>query len=271
MLINNNCSGTCSVSEISVIGRNTQGVRLIQLGGGEVLVSLERIANEGEEKMIRRKEPIITIDGAGGTGKSTVSQILAKRLGWKFLDSRSLYRVLALAAEKHGIALDNEAALEDLAKHLDVRFIAEENTSSLVILEGEDVTNVIRTEKIGNAASQVGTLPAVRTALLGRQRAFRDLPGLVADGRDMGTVVFPDAELKIYLVASPEERALRRYNQLKARGINVTLGDLIKELRERDRRDQERTVAPLKPAEDAIRIDTDRLNIDQLLSGFCRR
>lgn len=215
--------------------------------------------------MMHQKGPIITIDGASGTGKGTVSQILAKRLGWKFLDSGSLYRVLALAAEKHGIAFDNEAALEELAKNLDVQFIAEESTSSLVILEGENVTEMIRSEKIGNGASQVGVFSTVRTALLGRQRAFCGLPGLVADGRDMGTVVFPDAELKIYLVASPEERALRRYNQLKVRGINVTLGDLIKELRERDKRDQERTVAPLKPAEDAIRIDTDRLNIDQVV------
>ena len=129
----------------------------------------------------------------------------------------------------------------------------------------EYVTDVIRTEKIGNAASQIAALPAVRASLLSRQRAFRNAPGLVADGRDMGTVVFPDAELKIFLTATPEERALRRYNQLKERGISVTLSDLIKELRERDRRDQERTVAPLKPAEDAVRVDTDRLNIEQVV------
>lgn len=215
--------------------------------------------------MIFQKEPVITIDGASGTGKGTVSQILAKRLNWKFLDSGALYRVLALAAQKHSVALDNEKALEVLAEHLDVQFIAQESESSRIILEGEDVTDVIRTEKIGNAASQIAALPAVRASLLSRQRAFRDTPGLVADGRDMGTVVFPDAELKIFLTASPEERALRRYNQLKERGISVTLSDLIKELRERDRRDQERTVAPLKPAEDAIRIDTDRLTVDQVV------
>lgn len=215
--------------------------------------------------MIFQKEPVITIDGASGTGKGTVSQILATRLGWMFLDSGALYRVLALAAQKHSVALDNEKALEVLAEHLDVQFIAQESQSSLIILEGEDVTDVIRTEKIGNAASQIAALPAVRASLLSRQRAFREAPGLVADGRDMGTVVFPDAELKIFLTASPEERALRRYNQLKERGISVTLSDLIKELRERDRRDQERTVAPLKPAEDAIRIDTDRLTVDQVV------
>lgn len=215
--------------------------------------------------MIFQKDPVITVDGASGTGKGTVSQILAKRLGWEFLDSGALYRVLALAAQKHSVALDNEKALEVLAEHLDVQFIAQESESSSIILEGENVTEVIRTEKIGNAASQVAALPAVRASLLSRQRAFRNAPGLVADGRDMGTVVFPDAELKIFLTASPEERALRRYNQLKERGISVTLSDLIKELRERDRRDQERTVAPLKPAEDAIRIDTDRLTIDQVV------
>lgn len=215
--------------------------------------------------MMEEKEPVITIDGASGTGKGTVSQLLATRLRWKFLDSGALYRVLALAAQKHNVAFDNEAALEILAKHLDVQFIAQESNPPQIILEGEDVTEIIRTEKMGNAASLVGALPAVRTALLSRQHAFRDYPGLVADGRDMGTVVFPDAELKIFLVASPEERARRRYNQLKEQGISVNLGDLIKELRERDRRDQERAVAPLKPAEDAIRIDTDYLTIEQVV------
>jgi CMP/dCMP kinase len=215
--------------------------------------------------MIHHKEPVITVDGASGTGKGTISQLLATRLGWKFLDSGALYRVLALAAQKHSVALDNEKALEVLAEHLDVQFLVQESNLAKIILEGEEVTETIRTEKIGNAASIVAALPAVRAALLSRQRAFRDAPGLVADGRDMGTVVFPDAELKIFLIASPEERALRRYNQLKERGISVTLADLIEELRERDRRDQERTVAPLKPAEDAIIIDTDRLTIDQVV------
>jgi CMP/dCMP kinase len=215
--------------------------------------------------MIFQNEPVITIDGASGTGKGTVSQILATRMGWNFLDSGALYRVLALAAQKHSVALDNEKALEVLGEHLDVQFVVQESQSTRIILEGEDVTDVIRTEKAGNAASQIAALPAVRASLLSRQRAFREPPGLIADGRDMGTVVFPDAELKVFLTASPEERALRRYNQLKERGISVTLSDLIKELRERDRRDQERTVAPLKPAEDAIRIDTDRLSIEQVV------
>jgi cytidylate kinase len=212
-----------------------------------------------------QQEPVITVDGASGTGKGTISQLVAKRLGWKLLDSGALYRVLALAAQKHSVALHNEKALEVLAEHLDVQFIAQENDFPWVILEGEEVTNTIRTEKMGNAASIVAALPAVRAALLSRQRAFRESPGLVADGRDMGTVVFPDAELKIFLFASPEERALRRYNQLKARGVNVNLSDLIKELQERDKRDQERVIAPLKPANDAICIDTNRLSIEDVV------
>lgn len=211
------------------------------------------------------KDPVITIDGASGTGKGTVSQILAKRLGWRFLDSGVLYRVLALAAQKHLVAFDNEKGLQVLAEHLDVQFLTDDAANSRIILEGEDVTDTIRTESVGNAASMIAVLPAVRSALLSRQRAFREAPGLVADGRDMGTVIFPDADLKIFLVASPEERALRRYNQLKDKGISVTLGDLIEELRERDRRDSERAVAPLKPATDAVTIDTDRLTVDQVV------
>ena len=216
--------------------------------------------------MIHHQEPVITIDGASGTGKGTVSQLVAARLGWKFLDSGVLYRVLALAAQKHSVALDNEKSLEVLAEHLDVQFIAKSPTSSQIILEGEEVNDIIRTETIGNAASVVAVLPAVRGALLSRQRAFRESPGLVADGRDMGTVVFPDAEFKFFLTASLEERSRRRFNQLKDQGINVNLGDLIEELNTRDKRDQERVVAPLKPADDAILIDTDSLTIDQVVA-----
>ncbi len=211
-------------------------------------------------------DPVITIDGASGTGKGVVTQLIAKQLGWRLLDSGALYRVLALAAEKHSVKLDNESALTVLAEYLDVQFIAEHTSSTpCIILEGQDVTDIIRTEKIGNAASKVGALPSVRTALLSRQRAFRESPGLVTDGRDMGTVIFPDANLKIFLTASADERARRRYNQLKEKGIDVNLGDLIEELRERDKRDQERLVAPLKPADDAIIINTDQLNIEQVV------
>lgn len=210
--------------------------------------------------------PVITIDGASGTGKGVVTQLVAKRLGWKLLDSGALYRVLALAAQKHGVALDNELAVTVLAEHLDVQFIATElGSSPRILLEGQDVTETIRTEKMGNAASKVGALPNVRTALLSRQRAFRESPGLATDGRDMGTVIFPDANVKIFLMASPEERARRRHNQLIEKGIDVNLGDLVEELRERDKRDQERTVAPLKPAKDAVCIDTDHLSIEQVV------
>ena len=209
--------------------------------------------------------PVITIDGASGTGKGTISLLLAKHLGWPFLDSGVLYRVLALAASKRGLSLENEHALHVLAEYLDLQFVAQDDSPPRIIFEGEDVTSLIRTEKIGNAASIVGVLPEVRLALLSRQRAFRELPGLVADGRDMGSVVFPDAELKIFLLASPEERALRRLKQLKESGINVNLPNLVEELRERDRRDQERAVAPLKPAPDAICIETDHLTIEQVV------
>lgn len=212
------------------------------------------------------KEPVITIDGASGTGKGVVSLLIAKELGWKLLDSGALYRVLALAAQKHGVALDNEVSLQVLAEHLDVQFIAKDvGSPPTIILEGQEVTETIRTEKMGNAASKVAAFPTVRTALLSRQRAFREFPGLVADGRDMGTVVFPDADIKIFLMASAEERANRRYNQLKEKGIDVTLGDLLEELKERDKRDQERVTSPLKPAEDAIRLNTDHLTIDQVV------
>ncbi|MDR3477620.1 MAG: (d)CMP kinase [Gammaproteobacteria bacterium] len=213
-----------------------------------------------------RKKPVLTIDGASGTGKGVVGQLVATRLGWNLLDSGALYRVLALAAQKHGVALENEPALEVLAEHLDVQFkVIETGVPPHILLEGQDVTETIRTEKMGNAASKVGTLPAVRTALLSRQRAFREPPGLVTDGRDMGTVVFPDAEIKIFLTASAKERARRRYNQLKEKGIDVNLDDLVGELLERDKRDQERAVAPLRPAVDAIRIDTDTLTIEQVV------
>ena len=216
--------------------------------------------------MIGRNAPVITIDGASGTGKGVVTHIVAKLLGWNLLDSGAIYRVLAMAAHKHHVALDNEAVLTILAEHLDVQFVTEEaGATPNILLEGHDVTHTIRTEKIGNAASKVGVLPAVRTALLSRQRAFREFPGLVTDGRDMGTVVFPDAEIKIFLLASPQERANRRYKQLKEKGIDVNLSDLIEELCERDKRDHERVVAPLRPAQDAIQIDTDHLTIEQVV------
>ncbi len=210
--------------------------------------------------------PVITIDGPSGSGKGTVAGILAKRLGWNLLDSGALYRLLAFAAGNHGVALDNEALLEKLAAHLDVQFIgATDGKPARIILEGDDVTHAIRSETVAAGASKVAALPAVRDALLQRQRAFQELPGLVADGRDMGTVVFPDAPLKIFLTASAEERARRRYLQLKAKGDDVSLSGLLDEIRARDERDTQRAIAPLKPAADAIQLDSTELSIEQVL------
>jgi len=210
--------------------------------------------------------PVITIDGPSGSGKGTVAALLAGKLGWNFLDSGALYRLLAFAARNHGVDLTNEEALKVLAEHLDVQFgAARDGHGMAIILEGEDVTEAIRNETVGAGASQVAALPVVRTALLQRQKAFREAPGLVADGRDMGTVVFPDAPLKIFLTASAEERARRRYLQLKARGDDVNLASLLEEIRERDERDTQRAVAPLKPAEDAIQLDSTTLSIEEVL------
>ncbi|KRW69900.1 cytidylate kinase [Pseudomonas sp. TTU2014-096BSC] len=210
--------------------------------------------------------PVVTIDGPSGSGKGTVAALLAAKLGWKFLDSGALYRLLAFAARNHGVDLTNEEALKVLAAHLDVQFdTAESGQGMCIVLEGEDVTEAIRNEVVGAGASQVAALPAVREALLQRQKAFREAPGLVADGRDMGTVVFPDATLKIFLTASAEERARRRYLQLKAKGDDVNLASLLDEIRARDERDTQRTVAPLKPADDAIQLDSTALSIEQVL------
>jgi len=210
--------------------------------------------------------PVITIDGPSGSGKGTVAALLAGKLGWNFLDSGALYRLLAFAARNHGVDLTNEEALKVLAEHLDVQFgAARDGHGMVIILEGEDVTEAIRNETVGAGASQVAALPVVRTALLQRQKAFREAPGLVADGRDMGTVVFPDAPLKIFLTASAEERARRRYLQLKARGDDVNLASLLEEILERDERDTQRAVAPLKPAEDAIQLDSTTLSIEEVL------
>ncbi len=210
--------------------------------------------------------PVVTIDGPSGSGKGTVAALLAAKLGWKFLDSGALYRLLAFAARNHGVDLTNEEALKVLAAHLDVQFdTAGSGQGMRIVLEGEGVTEAIRNEVVGAGASQVAALPAVREALLQRQKAFREAPGLVADGRDMGTVVFPDATLKIFLTASAEERARRRYLQLKAKGDDVNLASLLDEIRARDERDTQRTVAPLKPADDAIQLDSTALSIEQVL------
>lgn len=209
---------------------------------------------------------ILTIDGPSGSGKGTVSRRVAKRLEWHYLDSGALYRVLALAAQNHGIALDDTAALATLAAHLDVQFeVAADPADDAVQLEGENVTGMLRSEACSKAASQVAVIPEVRAALLERQRAFAELPGLVADGRDMGTVVFPKAQSKVFLTAGAETRAQRRYKQLKEKGLDANLADVLTEIRERDARDSDRVVAPLRPAEDAVTVDTTELSIDEVV------
>ncbi len=210
--------------------------------------------------------PVITIDGPSGSGKGTICRMLAQTLGWHLLDSGALYRLLAMAAKNHSVAFEDEATLEVLAGHLDAQFITDElDGRTQTILEGEDVTDTMRTEEWGNAASIVGALPAVRQALLDRQRAFREWPGLIADGRDMGTVIFPDAQLKIFLVASREERAKRRFLQLQGKGIKANIEQILDDIVERDDRDIKRAVAPLKPAADAMLIDTTGVDVDDVL------
>lgn len=208
--------------------------------------------------------PVLTIDGPGGAGKGTISGLLAERLGWHLLDSGALYRLTAAAAIKHGVALDDEPAVAALAESLDVAFPVEEGRTR-ILLEGKEVSRLIRTEQMGERASQVAALPAVRLALLQRQRNFRHAPGLIADGRDMGTVVFTDAPLKVFLTASAEERARRRHLQLQEAGMDASLSSLLKEIQARDARDTQRSVAPLKPADDAITLDTTRLSIPEVV------
>lgn len=204
--------------------------------------------------------PVITIDGPSGTGKGTLAGALASRLGWHCLDSGALYRVLGLAAEREGLALDDPEAITSLAAELALTF-----EGRRVLLDGEDVSDAIRTESAGMSASRVATHPPVRAALLEWQQRQARAPGLVADGRDMGTVVFPLSPLKIFLDASPEVRADRRYKQLKEKGLNASLPHLIQDIRERDQRDRTRAAAPLRPAEDALMLDSSALSITEVL------
>ena len=201
--------------------------------------------------------PTITIDGPSGSGKGTIGQWLAARLGWHFLDSGALYRTLAFYVQQLKIDYNDEAAIVPLAIDLPVVFIEDAKTKlNRIELQGEDITQEIRAAVYSKGASKVASLAQVRQALLTRQRAFAKLPGLIADGRDMGTVVFPQAALKIFLTASQEERAQRRFKQLQAAGNNVTVRRILEDLRQRDERDSKRSVAPLKPASDALMVDT---------------
>ena len=217
--------------------------------------------------MIHNDAPVVTIDGPGGSGKGTVCALLARELGWHLLDSGALYRLTALAAHQRTIDLDDEQAVAVVAEHLDAQFLAgDAGEPSKILLDGNDVTTAIRQEEIGIAASKVATQPAVRSALLARQQAFAELPGLIADGRDMGTVVFPNAPVKIFLTASAEERAKRRFLQLQEQGVNVSLDRLLEDIVRRDEQDTNRAVAPMKPADDAIILDSTKLSIQEVLT-----
>lgn len=210
--------------------------------------------------------PVIAIDGPSASGKGTVAQLTARHLGFHFLDSGALYRLVALAALDAEINLDDESRVSDIALKLNVRF-----TDNTIQMGGWDVSLAIRAERIGEAASRVAALPGVRQALLQRQRAYRRPPGLVADGRDMGSVVFPDAVLKVFLTATPEERAQRRYKQLMEKGLSANMAVLLQDIRERDTRDSARSVAPLEKAPDAVHIDTTGMTVDAVVAEVLAR
>ena len=204
--------------------------------------------------------PVVTIDGPGGSGKGTLSSLVAAKLGWHLLDSGALYRIVAVSAQSQAIDLADENALVAMVADLQIAFIGDK-----VDVNGSDLSDIIRTEETGVAASQVAALPGVRDAILALQKSFQRAPGLVADGRDMGTVVFPHSKAKIFLDASAEARADRRYKQLKNKGLSVNFRDLLEQIQERDARDRGRAVAPLKPAADALIIDSTQMTIEEVL------
>ncbi len=210
--------------------------------------------------------PLITIDGPSGSGKGTIARRVADRLGWHLLDSGALYRLVAYAGQRRSVDPTDEAAFARIAEDLDVKFGADLHGEEQIWLEGEEVSRSIRTEQGGEGASRVAAMPAVRAALVARQHAFATPPGLVADGRDMGTVIFPAAALKIFLTASADERARRRYKQLKDKGLSANLAALSQEIAERDRRDANRPIAPLRPADDAVIVDSTSMSIDAVVA-----
>jgi len=209
--------------------------------------------------------PVLTIDGPSGAGKGTVSRAVSRKLGWHYLDSGSIYRALAISVLKQGLNLNDVAAIVELAGHIQLQFICEDDGLK-VDLNGEDISAQLGMESTGNTASIIAAYPEVRAVLLQKQKDFKRAPGLVADGRDMGTVVFPDAEFKVFLTASAEERAKRRYKQLIEKGIDANLCQITSEIEARDRRDRERATAPLRPAEDAVCIDSSDLTIEQVIA-----
>lgn len=211
--------------------------------------------------------PVLTIDGPSGSGKGTISRFVADRLGWHLLDSGALYRAIGYVASLEGLDLSDADAMTRCAKTTAIQFIdLKDGSDTRVAVNGLDITNEIRTETCGAAASVIAAIPAVREALIDKQRRFRTVPGLVADGRDMGTVIFPDATYKVFLTASAEERARRRYKQLKEKGLNVTLNDLFREIEARDSRDASRSVAPLRPAADALVLDTTGISVEDVVA-----
>lgn len=209
--------------------------------------------------------PVLTIDGPSGAGKGTISRIIARRMGWHYLDSGALYRAVGVAASWADIDTSDASALVRCTFDTHVQFV-EQGDAMRVMVNGTDATDELRLETTGALASAIAAIPEVRAALKERQRAFRELPGLVADGRDMGTVIFPDASYKVFLTAGAEERAQRRHKQLKDKGVSVNFDDLLREIMARDARDAQRTVAPLKPADDAVLIDTTGIGIDDVVA-----
>jgi len=210
--------------------------------------------------------PVLALDGPSGSGKGTVGQICAQRLGWHYLDSGALYRAVAYVVARAEVDPEDVESVAALARDLEVACVPQPPESAQIFVEGENVDRRLRTEEVGRLASELASVPAVRQALLEAQRRMRRAPGLVADGRDMGTVVFPDAPWKFFLTASAEERAKRRYNQLKLKGFDVSLAPLFKAIQERDARDARRPVSPLKPADDAIVLDTSGMTIEEVVS-----